>query len=133
MPPGSYADGAFLRRVLIVASVVVLALLAWHLVDVLLLVFGAVLVAVLLRALADPIARTTRLPDPVAVLAATLAVVVVIGLAAWLFGAEVRTQVAELAERLPEAWRSFEERVGATDLGERLISRAQDAAPDAEP
>ena len=131
MPPGSYADGAFLRRVLIVASVVVLALLAWHLVDVLLLVFGAVLVAVLLRALADPIARATRLPDPVAVLAATLAVVVVIGLAAWLFGAEVRTQVAELAERLPEAWRSFEERVGATDLGERLISRAQDAAPDA--
>lgn len=131
MPSDSHSDGAFLRRVLIVASVVVLALLAWHLVDVLLLVFGAVLVAVLLRALADPIARATRLPDALAVVAATLAMVAVIGLAAWLFGAEVRTQVAELAERLPQAWRSFEERLGVTDLGQRLISRAEDAAPDA--
>jgi hypothetical protein len=38
-------------------------LLAWFPVDVLLLVFGAVLIAVLLRALADPIARRTPLSD----------------------------------------------------------------------
>lgn len=131
MPSDSRSDGAFVRRVLIVTSVVVVALLAWHLVDVLLLVFGAVLVAVLLRALADPIGRATRLPDALAVVAATLAMVAVVGLAAWLFGAEVRTQVAELAERLPQAWRSFEERLGVTDLGQRLISRAEDVAPDA--
>ena len=131
MPSDSHSDGAFLRHVLIVASVVVLALLAWHLVDVLLLVFGAVLVAVLLRALADPIAGATRLPDALAVVAATLAMVGSIGLAAWLFGAEVRAQVAELAERLPQAWRSLEERLGVTDLSERLISRAEDMAPDA--
>jgi predicted PurR-regulated permease PerM len=131
MPSDSPSDGAFLRRVLIVASVVVLALLAWHLVDVLLLVFGAVLAAVLLRALADPIARATPLPDALAVVAATVAIVGIIGLAAWLFGAEVRAQVAELAERLPQAWRSLEGRLGVTDLDERLISRAEDMAPDA--
>jgi predicted PurR-regulated permease PerM len=131
MPSESRGDGAFVRRVLIVASIVVLLLLAWSLVDVLLLVFGAVLIAVLLRALADPIARRTPLSDRWALATVTLALVVAIGLAAWLFGAEVRAQVGELADRLPEAWRSFEERLGATDLGERLISRAQDAAPDA--
>jgi predicted PurR-regulated permease PerM len=131
MSSDSPSDGAFLRRVLIVASVVVLALLAWHLIDVLLLVFGAVLVAVLLRALADPIARATPLPDALAVVAATLAIVGIIGLAAWLFGAEVRAQVAELAERLPQAWRSLEGRLGVTDLDERLITRAQDMAPNA--
>jgi predicted PurR-regulated permease PerM len=131
MPSDSHSDGAFLWRVLIVASVVVLALLAWHLADVLLLVFGAVLVAVLLRALADPIARATRLPDTLAVVAATLVIVGIIGLAAWLFGAEVRAQVAELAERLPQAWRSLEGRLGVTNLGERLISRAEDMAPNA--
>jgi predicted PurR-regulated permease PerM len=90
-----------------------------------------VLVAVLLRALADPIARATRLPDALAVVAATLGLAAVIGFAAWLFGAEIRAQVGELATRLPEAWRSFEERLGATDFRERLVSRAQDAAPDA--
>ena len=41
----------------------------------------------------------------------------------------MRAQVTELAERLPDAWRSFEERLGATDLGERIASRAQDARP----
>jgi predicted PurR-regulated permease PerM len=131
MPPESRGEGAFVRRVLIVASIVVLLLLAWSLVDVLLLIFGAVLIAVLLRALADPIVRRTPFSDGWALATVTLALVVAIGLAAWLFGAEVRAQVGELVERLPEAWRSFEERLAATDLGERLISRAQDAAPDA--
>lgn len=47
-----------------VAAVVALALLAWYLVDVLLLVFGAILIAALLRALAEPIARRTPLSIP---------------------------------------------------------------------
>ncbi len=93
MPPEPRGDGAFVRRVLIVASIVVLSLLAWSLVDVLLLVFGAVLIAVLLRALADPIARRTPLSDGWALATAALALVAAVGLAAWLFGAEVRAQV----------------------------------------
>lgn len=64
MPPASRGDTRFLRRVLIVAAVAALALLAWYLIAVLLLVFGAVLIAVLLRALADPIARQTPLSIP---------------------------------------------------------------------
>jgi len=131
MPPESRSDGAFLRRVLIVAAVGALALLLWFVVDILLLVFGAVLVAVLLRALAEPIARRTPLSDGWALAAATFALLVAVGLAGWLFGAEVRAQVAELAERLPEAWRTFQERLGASEFGQRLVSRAEDAAPGA--
>jgi predicted PurR-regulated permease PerM len=119
------------RRLLIAVAIVILALLAWHLVDVLLLVFGAVLVAVLLRALAGPIAAWTPLSDGWALATVAFALGTGIAVAAWLFGAEVRAQVGELADRLPEAWRSLEERLGATDLGERLVDRAQDAAPDA--
>jgi predicted PurR-regulated permease PerM len=55
----------------------------------------------------------------------------VIAITVWLFGAEVRAQVAELIERLPQAWRSFEERLGMTDLGQRLAERAEDVAPAA--
>jgi predicted PurR-regulated permease PerM len=131
MAPGAHGDAAFVRRVLIVIAIGAMALLAWRLVDLLLLVFGAVLVCVLLRALAEPIARRTPLSDGWALAAATLGLLALIGGVAWLFGAEVRAQVAELAERLPQAWRSFQERVGATDLGGRLVSRAKDAAPDA--
>ena len=131
MAAGAHGDAAFVRRVLIVVAIGALTLLLWRLLDLLLLVFGAVLVAVLLRALAEPIARRTPLSDRWALAVATLALLAVIGVAAWLFGAEVRTQVAELAERLPQAWRSFEERLGVTDLGDRLISGVEDVAPDA--
>ena len=62
---------------------------------------------------------------------ATLALLAVIGVVVWLFGAEVRTQVAELIERLPQAWRSFEERLGLANLGQRLVNRAEDVAPGA--
>ena len=130
MPPESRSDGAFLRRVLIVAAVGALALLLWFVVDILLLVFGAVLVAVLLRALAEPIARRTPLSDGWALVAVTFTLLVAVGLAAALFGAEVRAQIAELADRLPQSWEAFQERIGGTEFGERLVSRAEDAAPD---
>ena len=131
MPPESRGDGAFLRRVLIVVAVGALTQLLWALVEVLLLVFGAVLVAVLLRALAAPLARRTWLSDGWALAAVTVALLVGGGLGAWLFGAEVRAQVAELTERLPEAWRALQERLGASELGQRLMSRAEDATPGA--
>ncbi len=131
MAPGSHGDGAFVRRVLTVAAVGALALLLWALVDVLLLVFGAVLVAVLLRALAAPVARRTPLSDGWALAAVTLALLVGVGLTGWLFGAEIRAQVTELVERLPEAWRALQERLGASEFGQRLMSRAEDAAPGA--
>lgn len=124
-------DATFARRVLIAIGVVALALLLWHLVDLLLLVFGAILVAVILRALAQPIAHRTPLSDPWALAAATLGLVALISLASWLFGAEVYARGVELAQRLPEAWQAFEERVGAIDLGQRLMSRVEDAAPSA--
>jgi predicted PurR-regulated permease PerM len=131
MTPGARCDAGFVCRVLIVVAIGGLALLLWHLVEVLLLAFGAVLVAVLLRVLAEPIARRTPLSNGWALGAATAALLAVIGIAVWLFGAEVRAQVAELIERLPQAWRSFEERLGMADLGQRLVDRPGDVAPAA--
>jgi predicted PurR-regulated permease PerM len=81
--------------------------------------------------LAAPIAGRTPLSDGWALAAVTLALGLALGLAAWLSGAELRAQVAELVDRLPEAWRGFEESLGAAELGERLLGRAQDAAPAA--
>lgn len=131
MASSARGDAGFVRRVLIVVAIGATALLLWRLVEVLLMVFGALLVAVLLRALAEPIARRTPLSNGWALAAATLALLAVIGVVVWLFGAEVRAQVAELLERLPQAWRSLEERPGLTNLGHRLVDRAEDVAPAA--
>lgn len=70
---------AFARRVLIVIGLVILALLMWRIVDALLLAFGAVLVAVLLRGGAAPLARWTGLPEGAMIPLVALAVALALG------------------------------------------------------
>lgn len=121
-------DGRFVRRFLIGLLLVGLALLAWRLAEVLILVFGAALVAVILRAIADPITEKTRLPSRLALLVAVLFVLGLIGLTGWLFGSEIATQASTLRETLPAAWKSFEARLGDTQIGERILGALRDAA-----
>jgi predicted PurR-regulated permease PerM len=96
-------DGDVLRWALIVLAVAALAALVWALADVLLLGFGAVLFALVLRGLAEALARRVPLGERGA-----LAVVVVLLLAAiggvfWLFGAQLAAQFDELSRILPDA------------------------------
>ena len=118
-----------MRRVLWVLLLVGLAWLLVELSGLLLLVFGAILVAAIFDALADPIARVTRLPERWALLVAVLLVFVVIALSGWLFGAQINAQIAELQQTLPRAWLTFETWLGNTALGERLLAAVRDWAP----
>jgi predicted PurR-regulated permease PerM len=121
----------FARRVLVVAAFVVLGLLLWRIADAVLLAFGAVMVAVLLRTAAEPLARRTPLPEGWAIAVVALLILAGLSLVALLAGAEVRAQVSDLARRLPDAWEALQERVNGTEYGELLLERAGDAAPDA--
>jgi len=123
------SESAFIRRTLIVLTLAALFFLTWHMRSLLLLIFGAVLVAVIFRAIADPIHRLTKAPDGVAVGIAVLLVLGILGLATWMFGTEVSAQVRTLVDALPEAWRSFERRIGETGLGERIQGMIEGAAP----
>ena len=128
---GNSGDGAFARRVLIVVAILGLGLLLWYLVDVLLLVFAAVLVAVLLRSIARPIDRRTGIGDNWALAAAALLVTLVITLAVVLFGSEVRAQTIKLVDTLPAAWEIFIERTFSGDLRDDVMEQAEGAVPAA--
>jgi predicted PurR-regulated permease PerM len=106
-----------LRRTLFLIGVgAIAAFLTWELREVLLLVFAALLVAVMLDAGARPLASKLRLPMVVAVATvALLAGAVILG-AFWFMGTEVRAQVEELARLLPGAWASFQTRIGVPVL-----------------
>lgn len=80
-----------------------LVLLAWRLSDVLLLLFGAVIVAVVLRGFSAPLQRYLRLPPRLAVVATTIILLVLIGLGVWLAGDRLAQQTADLRERVPDA------------------------------
>lgn len=124
------SDKLFIRRSLILLTLISLFLLAWELRAILLLIFGAVLVAVIFRALSRPIRRLTRLPGGLAVALAVLLVMGLLGSAAWLFGAEVSMQVRTLTETLPSAWKSFEVRLGEMEIAERLRAIVENAEPN---
>ena len=110
----------FVGRVLIVLAIASLFFLAWHLRHVLLMLFGAVVIASIFRALADILRHRLRLPDPVAVAFSVLIVFGLIGGLGMLFGSQVAKQVTVLGDALPAAWKSFEARIGEFGLGEAL-------------
>lgn len=124
------ADGTskFIRRVLIVLALVSLFLLAWHLRSVLLMLFGAIVVATIFRSLADRLASLTGCRPGLAMAAAIIIILIsVAGLVA-LFGSHVISQVDTLRDALPSAWASFEARMGDLGLGDQMRSIAESAS-----
>jgi predicted PurR-regulated permease PerM len=70
----------------------------------LILVFAGVVVAMVLRALAEPLAAATGLAHRWAL---AIVVVVLLGMAAlgtWFFGARIAEQFDQIVQRVPEAW-----------------------------
>jgi predicted PurR-regulated permease PerM len=96
-------DSAFVRRALIVVAVAALALLLWQLRIVLVLLFGAIVMGTVFRAIAEPLSRHLRLPDGVAVLISVLLIVGILFGVGWLLGQQIAAQTDALTQTLPRA------------------------------
>ena len=107
----------FIERLVIALIVVGIALLLWNLRDLFLLVFGSVLVSVILGLVAQPIRDRLGVPRWIALLAAVLIVIGVIGTSFWLFGAEVNRQAQSLRDMIPVAWQALQARFDAWGIG----------------
>lgn len=130
--PAADEQASFIRRLLITIAVVGLALLAWRVRHLLLLIFGAVVVAVILRSLADPLHRRLRLPQGVALAATLLLFAGAVAALSWVFGNRVRAEAYALTQGLPFAWSVFEAWIGDMAFGERLAELAANAVPDSK-
>jgi predicted PurR-regulated permease PerM len=101
---GLSSPASFAKRVLIIAAIVALALILWRLSQILILVFAGFVVSMVLRALAEPLARATGLAHRWALASV---VVVLLGLFAtgvWFFGDRVAQQFDQIAAQVPQAW-----------------------------
>ena len=96
-------DSRFVRRIIVVLALAALAFAAWQLREVLLMLFGAVVVASIVRAIADPISRWTRLPSGLAVALAALNMFGAIGVNGWLIGGVFAEQFDVLTKTLPQS------------------------------
>jgi predicted PurR-regulated permease PerM len=93
----------FITQVLVTLALVALAWLLWQLSGMLLLVFGAVVVAVALRALAAWVMRYTPLHEGLALAMVVLFLLACVGLLLWLFGSQLAAQFETLRQTLPAA------------------------------
>src|SRR5829696_8968955 len=119
---------AFARRATvgsaIFVAVVFLALFLWYSVYVLFLVFAGVLVAIMLRAMADVVRRYTRLSHRWS-LAIVLVVLAGLMVGLWFLAVPpLSKQAAALTERLPQAWQTFQAKVRETAIGGLVIGQA---------
>lgn len=109
-------DATFIRRTLIVISLVALAFLLWQLRDILLMIFGAVVVGTMFRALADQIRRVVPLPPALALAVAVLLLLGIIVGAGFLFGSQIVSQAETLRNSIPAAWQSLQSRLAGMGI-----------------
>jgi len=117
-PAAAIGEAVYIRRVLIAVGILALAAALYVLSDILLLAFGAVLVAVVLRAIALPIYRGTTLGQRYSLLAAGLAVIGLLGGIGYMFGSQISEQLYTLIERLPAAADSLSKSVPYLSVAE---------------
>jgi predicted PurR-regulated permease PerM len=123
--------GRFTLRVLIVLLLGGLAVVFWRLANIILLLFGAILIAVGLRAASSRLTRAIRIGNR-----ASLAIVVglcVMALSAslWFFGTVAAGQVDEVALQVPAGLRLLVERLDSYPYGHFALEQARGAGAGA--
>jgi predicted PurR-regulated permease PerM len=88
--------------ILTALALVALAIVLWRLSDVVLIAFGGVVVATLLRAFAEPLMRFQVLSTRLRLTTALVALLCLFGALVWTFGHQVAAQAGELRRLLPE-------------------------------
>lgn len=89
------------------------------------LIFGAVVVAVVIRSIADPLVARLKLKDGIAVAIAILAILLLLTGIGLLFGQQISKQVDQLAEFLPGAWEQLRSRLQESPAAQRVFEQLQ--------
>lgn len=119
----------YIERLVIALALIGLALLLWQLRGLLILIFGAILVAVILSLIAKPIQERLRVPRGLALFAAVLILAGIFVTAFWLFGAEVVQQASVLGQMVPDAWEQVQGQLDEWGIGD-AVREAVDGIAD---
>jgi predicted PurR-regulated permease PerM len=108
------------------ASAAFTVFLLWQIRYAFLIAFGSILVALLLIALADLLCKFVKLPRPVGLTIATLLVLAIAGVTAWLFGAHLYGQFGDLLRNIKSGElfiRQYFEGSGAPDVADKVAEK----------
>jgi predicted PurR-regulated permease PerM len=111
----------FLKRTLIVVAVALVPILIWYLFGVILMAFGAVIVAMLVRLGAQPFMRWLSVPEALALIISGILIVIVIGGAGYLFGSRIVDEFQDVVQRVASGWADIQSRLQGSDFGHFLL------------
>lgn len=117
--------GVFVLQLLLIALFLFIGLVLWRVQDALLVAFGAIVLAVGFRGLADTLSRLTRLPATAALALAVLVTLGAIVLSFEVFGATVAAQYGELTQKLPASLTTLAALFNASSLGRDLVTQGR--------
>jgi predicted PurR-regulated permease PerM len=109
----------------IAVAVVVVLVLLWYAIDVVLLAFVGVLLAILLRAPSDWLSERFGLQERWALALVGSTLLLLLGIGAVLFGRGIAVQALALIDRIPEIVESFKQQLAESELGGRVVAVAE--------
>lgn len=121
----------FVQRVLFIFLIAGLALLAWSLARILLVIFAGVLLSVLLRNLATRLSRVLPIGPQAALPLVLVLIIIALGLVGTLFGAQIVEQFRNLVRNLPEALSQIEEQIQDSPFLSFIVEQIQEVDPTA--
>lgn len=116
------SPGLFFGYCAVAIAALMIPVLIYTLSDVVLLVVGAVLIAALLRVVAEPFHRL--LPLWLALTLAGLILLGLFGVTLYVFGAEMSGEFSDVTRRVAASIRELQSRLGGTEIGHYLTARA---------
>jgi len=129
-PPKSARAGGT-RYILIALALVAVAIALWRVAFVVLIAFGGIVVATLLRAMAHPLRRFSRLSDYARVGIALVVLIALICGIGLFFGRQIGGEADELRRLLPQQTAHLADWLNAKPLGRTLVNSFRETVRDA--
>ena len=116
------------RYILIAIALLAVAAIIWTIADVLVIAFGAIVFATVLRVLTEAVSRLTHWPERWALVFVIGTLLAALGLLFWLFGRQAANQFAEMREQLPLAVEKFRTWIAESKLGQLVLDSFKQSA-----
>lgn len=123
----------FLSRAALFVALVCLAIAAWQVKQVFLLLFGGFIFASILDSIAEPVSKATRASRRVAVGISVAALALMAVGVIWLIGDSISAQLDALRDSLPTAVGALQQWLQGIPFGRRILELGEEAASSGVP
>lgn len=127
------STGTLMRAAVALVAFYGLGQIAAKLASLWILVFGSIVVAVVLRSIADPLVKRLKLPGGLAVGLAVLIVLSILSGIGLLFGSQIFNQMEDLSTTLPRAWATVQARLAASPFAGVVLDQLKALGSEARP